>query len=48
MHSRLPSDIRRSILRLAVAAFIVGMAIPFLPVYGEGGRLAFVFSYGDS
>jgi hypothetical protein len=46
MHSTSPSDIRRSILRLAVAAVIVGLAIPFLPVFGEGGRLGFIFSQG--
>jgi len=40
----LPSDILRSTLRLAVAAVIVGLAIPLLPVFGEGGRLAFIFS----
>jgi hypothetical protein len=44
MHSTLPSDIRRSTLRLAVAGVIVGLAIPLLPVFGEGGRLAFIFS----
>jgi hypothetical protein len=44
MHSMLPSDIRRSTLRLAVAGVIVGLAIPLLPVFGEGGRLAFIFS----
>jgi hypothetical protein len=44
MHSTLPSDIRRSTLRLAVAAVIVGLAIPLLPLFGEGGRLAFIFS----
>jgi hypothetical protein len=43
MHSTLPSDIRRSILRLAVAAVIVGLAIPLLPLFGEGGRPEFVF-----
>src|SRR5215203_60397 len=48
MHSTLPSDIRRSTLRLAVAGVIVGLAIPLLPVFGEGGRLAFFFSYGLS
>ena len=46
MHSRLPSDIRRSILRLAVAAVFVGLAIPLLPLFGEGSRLAFIFSQG--
>jgi hypothetical protein len=45
MNSTLPSDIRRSILRLAVAAIIVGLAIPLLPVFGDG-RLEFIFSYG--
>ena len=40
----MPSDILRSTLRLAVAAVIVGLAIPLLPVFGEGGRLAFIFS----
>ena len=44
MHSTLPSDIRSSTLRLAVAAVIVGLAIPLLPVFGEGGRLRFIFS----
>jgi hypothetical protein len=46
MHSALPSDIRRSTLRLAVAAVIVGLAIPLLPVFGEGGRGPFIFSQG--
>ncbi|HKI28956.1 MAG TPA: hypothetical protein VKB32_05985 [Actinomycetota bacterium] len=46
MHSTLPSDTRRSTLRLAVAAVIVGLAIPLLPLWGEGGRLAFIFSDG--
>jgi hypothetical protein len=46
MHSTLPSDIRSSTLRLAVAAVIVGLAIPLLPVFGEGGRLKFIFSQG--
>jgi hypothetical protein len=46
MHSTLPSDIRRSTLRLAVAAVIVGLAIPLLPLFGEGGRLDFIFSQG--
>ena len=46
MHSTLPSDVRRSILRLAVAAVIVGLAIPLLPVFGEGGLGAFIFSQG--
>jgi hypothetical protein len=45
MHSTLPSDIRRSTLRLAVAAVIVGLAIPLLPLFGEGG-LEFIFSQG--
>jgi hypothetical protein len=44
MHSTLPSDVRRSILRLAVGAVIVGLAIPLLPVFGEGGLGAFIFS----
>ena len=48
MHSALPSDVRRSTLRLAVAAVIVGLAIPLLPLFGEGGRLAFIFSQGLS
>jgi hypothetical protein len=46
MHSTLPSDIRRSTLRLAVAGVIVGLAIPLLPVFGEGGQLEFIFSLG--
>ena len=46
MHSTSPSDIRLSTLRLAVAAVIVGLAIPLLPLFGEGGRLAFIFSLG--
>jgi hypothetical protein len=45
MHSTLPADIRRSILRLAVAAVIVGLAIPLLPLFGDGG-LKFIFSQG--
>jgi hypothetical protein len=46
MHSTLSSDIRRSTLRLAVAGVIVGLAIPLLPLFGEGGRLEFIFSLG--
>ncbi len=46
MHWTLPSDIRRSTLRLAVAGVIVGLVIPFLPVFGPGGRRAFIFSQG--
>jgi len=46
MHSTLPSDIRRSTLRLAVGGVIVGLAIPLLPVFGEGGQLKFIFSLG--
>jgi hypothetical protein len=46
MHSTTPSDTRRSILRLAVAGIIVGLAIPLLPLFGEGGRLDFIFSQG--
>jgi hypothetical protein len=46
MHSKLPSDIRHSTLRLAVAAVIVGLAIPLLPLFGEDGRLDFIFSQG--
>ena len=46
MHSTLPSDIRRSTLRLAAAAVIVGLAIPLLPLFGEGGGLRFIFSQG--
>ena len=46
MHSTLPSDVRRSTLRLSVAAVIVGLAIPLLPVFGEGGRGPFIFSQG--
>jgi hypothetical protein len=46
MHSMLPSDIRRSTLRLAAAAVIVGLAIPLLPLFGEGGRPGFIFSQG--
>ena len=41
----MPSDIRRSTLRLAVAGVTVGLAIPLLPLFGEGG-LAFIFSQG--
>ena len=40
----MPSNIQRSALRLAVAAVIVGLAIPLLPVFGEGGLGAFIFS----
>ena len=42
----MPSDIRRSPVHLAVAGVIVGLAIPLLPLFGEGGRLAFIFSQG--
>ena len=48
MHSTLPYDIRRSTLRFAVAGVIVGLAIPLLPVFGEGGGLEFIFSGGFS
>ena len=41
-----PSDIRRLTLRLAVAAVIVGLAIPLLPIWGEGGWAPFLFSQG--
>jgi hypothetical protein len=46
MLSTMSSDIRRSTLRLAVAGVIVGLAIPLLPVFGEG--LEFIFSQGLS
>jgi hypothetical protein len=46
MHLTLPSDIRHSTFGLAVAAVIVGLAIPLLPLFGEGGRLEFIFSQG--
>jgi len=46
MQPTLPSDIRRSILRLVVGAIVVGLAIPLLPLFGEGSRLAFIFSSG--
>jgi hypothetical protein len=46
MHSTLPSDIRHSTLRLAVAAVIVGLAIPLLPVFGGDGLGKFIFSQG--
>jgi hypothetical protein len=46
-HSTLPSDIRRSTLRLAVAAVIVGLAIPLLPVF-EGDGLGKSSSRRDS
>ena len=42
----LPSEVRRSILRLAVAAVIVGLAIPLLPVFGGDGLEKFIFSQG--
>jgi len=45
MRSTLPSDIRHSSFRLAVAAVIVGLAIPLLPLFGGDG-LAFIFSQG--
>ena len=45
MRSTLPPDIRRSSFSLAVAAVIVGLAIPLLPLFGEDG-LAFIFSQG--
>jgi hypothetical protein len=38
------SDPRGAIVRLAVAAALVALAIPLLPVYGFGGRPTFVFS----
>jgi hypothetical protein len=40
------SDLRRAIVRFAVAAVLVGLVIPLLPVYGTGGQLRFVFSLG--
>lgn len=40
----MPPDIRRSTLRLAVAGIMVGLAIPLLPVFGEG--LESIFSQG--
>ena len=43
MRSTLPPDIRRSSFSLAVAAVIVGLAIPLLPLFGERG-LEFIFS----
>lgn len=46
MQTAMRSDPRRAIVRLAVAAVLVAVAIPLLPVYGFGGRLTFVFSYG--
>lgn len=42
MHSTSPSEVRRSTLRLAVAAVIVGLAIPLLPVFGEDGPFIFL------
>jgi len=46
MQSTLHSDSRRSTLRLAVAAVIVGLAIPLLPIFGEGDLGPFIFSQG--
>src|SRR5258706_564431 len=40
------SDLRPEIVRLAVAATLVALVIPLLPVYGFGGHLTFVFSLG--
>jgi hypothetical protein len=40
------SDLRSAIARLAVAATLVALVIPFLPVYGFGGQVTFVFSLG--
>jgi hypothetical protein len=40
------SDLRYAIVRLAVAAALVAIVIPLLPVYGFGGQLTFVFSFG--
>jgi hypothetical protein len=40
------SDLRRAIVRLVVAAVLVALVIPLLPVYGFGGQLTFVFSFG--
>ena len=42
----MPSNIQRSALRLAVAAVIVGLAIPLLPVFGGDGLEKFIFSQG--
>jgi hypothetical protein len=44
MHSASPSDIRGSTLRLAVAAVIVGLAIPLLPLFGDQSP-EFIFSH---
>jgi hypothetical protein len=46
MHSETGSGVRRSILRLAVAAALVAFVIPLLPLYGSGGQLTFIFSLG--
>src|SRR4029453_17617748 len=45
MHSSSPSDIRGSTLRLAVAAVVVGLAIPLLPLFGDQSP-EFIFSHG--
>jgi hypothetical protein len=39
-------DLRRTIVRLAALAALVALVIPLLPVYGFGGQLTFVFSFG--
>lgn len=39
-------DLRRAILRPAVAAALIGFVIPLLPMYGVGEGTAFVFSLG--
>jgi hypothetical protein len=39
-------DLRRTIVRLAALAALVALLIPLLPVYGFGGQLTFVFSFG--
>jgi hypothetical protein len=46
MDSPVPSDSRRSTLRLVVTAVIVGLAIPLLPIWWEGDRGPFIFSLG--
>ncbi len=46
MDSTTPTEARRLILRLAVAAVIVGFSTPLLPIFGNGVRPGFIFLQG--
>jgi hypothetical protein len=40
------TQLRGEVVRLAIAAGVIALVIPLLPLYGSGGHLAFVFSLG--